>query len=1526
MRISITLFFCFFLFQGHTQVFNTDRQKFVKEIAKTFGPYITDEDMKFVEEELNPFILNTSSFSNDQFTKMIETSNAFYDKDLSIYPDIFEYMYSYTKLLMDKHPPESLNAWQTSLDNFSKEKSTKKLLAFLNFTFGLINQNIIGGKENEFYWFIENGEFTFEYTDQPLLKLNNDNLICRYPNVGEDRMDIVLTGTSGTYYINDKEWKGKGGIITWEKSGLSKDSTYAEVNNYEIDLTKDDFNADSTYLTTKYFSNKILGKISDEANDSDNNAENFPEFTSYDKKLTVNNILPNINYQGGFMLKGNKFVGQGTKGQLVKLSYIKDKTTFFTVASESVSISPKKVMCLASKMVINLSAGDSITHPHCDFVYNLENGIVEFRRTSLGLGLLPFVDSYHQLNVYVPVIQWNKNNDHLSFTYDFGTSQEQRYAYFESSSYFSEKSYAKLKGSDAVHPLNAIYNLSIKNNTKVIQEGALATGLNRSLTQLKPILIELNNLGFVSYDQDNKLITINEKLENYVNANEGNFDYDNILFECDMRPKDTYQYTDEDFKKDPNLKKKVDFYKEQAVERRTITEFGKLSLKSLDLELFAIDKVTVSESKNTNIFPDGYKVTVGKNRDFQFTGWINSGKIEIKATSANYSYTDHKINLLKTEAAIFRVKPLKPEDGGSPIAMNSSINGIKGEILVDNPLSRSGKDLSNGNYPILKSTLPSYVFYNYQAIFEGAYDSTRFYYTVNPFELDSLNTFVEKNLKIKGELTSAGIFPKIKQDLVIMPDYSLGFSTTAPSGGYDFYGTGAKYDNKIVLSNNGLQGAGTINFVQSTSVAKLLTFLPDSTVGTAQFKNNPVETGIQFPDASCEAAYITYYPKKNQLKAASTDKAQLSYYKDEAKLTGEAIITPAGMTGNGYMYFKTATTFSTNYKFSRWNLDSDTSNFSLKNSYAETGESDVAFKAENVKCHVSFKDRKGEFVSNQGGSVLNFPVNQYACKMDKFSWILDQTDLQMENSDKSNKENDLDLAGPNFYSLHPKQDSLTFAAPKAKYDLKQRSIFCENVEFLAIADAKIYPDSMKVTIRKDAYMEPFKNAKVVANYVTKYHRFERANIEVKARREFSGEGEYAYYDKDSSLTYFKIKKIEVDDNYQTIASGAIDENQGFQLSKEFDFYGKLQIFAAEPFIHFDGATRIHHDCQKFDKTWMSFNAPIDPKNIQIPVSSQMKNLDGTSIAAGIVWRDSPVVDSIELYPTFLSKLSNSKDPLLISADGFLQYNEAAKEFQIGSKEKLLNRSEKGNFLALHTESCSLNGEGRVNLGMDYGDVIVDAVGVVNYNQSTGLTSMNLTVRFDMALDKGVMQDAAERIAAIELLKPLDFNSNTLEQALVEWTDQKTADKIKSDYSLKGEVKKVPDEFEKAIVLTGLKLDSYDKASTEEKGLISSATTASLVCMFGKPVMKNIPVRAFFQQIYSGSGADDFSLQLQIPGMDYYFDYEMTKNDGLLRIITTDNTMVEAVNGIKEEKRKTRKFNYEISTQNIYLTKFLRLFE
>ena len=174
----------------------------------------------------------------------------------------------------------------------------------------------------------------------------------------------------------------------------------------------------------------------------------------------------------------------------------------------------------------------------------------------------------------------------------------------------------------------------------------------------------------------------------------------------------------------------------------------------------------------------------------------------------------------------------------------------------------------------------------------------------------------------------------------------------------------------------------------------------------------------------------------------------------------------------------------------------------------------------------------------------------------------------------------------------------------------------------------------------------------------------------------------------------------------------------------------------------------------------------------------------------------------------------------MTANGFLQFNDAAKEFQIGSKEKLINRKAKGNFIALHTESCSMNGDGDIDLGMDYGEVEVDAVGIVNYDQNTGETSMSITAKYKMKIDKGLLQDVAGRINDLEGLKPMDFKSTTLYQAILHWDDLKTADDFISKYTIEpSSIKKVPGSLsDAAFTITGIRLSSI-KTEAQQTGLI-----------------------------------------------------------------------------------------------------------
>ena len=105
---------------------------------------------------------------------------------------------------------------------------------------------------------------------------------------------------------------------------------------------------------------------------------------------------------------------------------------------------------------------------------------------------------------------------------------------------------------------------------------------------------------------------------------------------------------------------------------------------------------------------------------------------------------------------------------------------------------------------------------------------------------------------------------------------------------------------------------------------------------------------------------------------------------------------------------------------------------------------------------------------------------------------------------------DLQLSGSNFISIRPDQDSLSFMAPKARYDLKKHLITANDVQYIQVADALVTPDSMRVRIRRNAEMDPLTNAVITANFVTKHHRIYNATVDIRAKRNYSATGDYAY--------------------------------------------------------------------------------------------------------------------------------------------------------------------------------------------------------------------------------------------------------------------------------------------------------------------------------------------------------------------------------------------------------------------------------
>jgi len=188
----------------------------------------------------------------------------------------------------------------------------------------------------------------------------------------------------------------------------------------------------------------------------------------------------------------------------------------------------------------------------------------------------------------------------------------------------------------------------------------------------------------------------------------------------------------------------------------------------------------------------------------------------------------------------------------------------------------------------------------------------------------------------------------------------------------------------------------------------------------------------------------------------ASDKASpFKTYNKTCTFKGKYTLSPQELRGNGTVDMVKADLVAVNILFKQHQFFSDTANFHLK----AIGEEGLTFSSDNVNAKMDLQKRIGEFVTNGTASIVRFPKNQYIAYMDRFKWFMDTEEIQLGDENKKldgNVENALDLEGPQFISTHPKQDSLKFLAPAAKYNLRKYIITCINVPFISVADARLF--------------------------------------------------------------------------------------------------------------------------------------------------------------------------------------------------------------------------------------------------------------------------------------------------------------------------------------------------------------------------------------------------------------------------------------------------------------------------------------
>ncbi|HEY1040773.1 MAG TPA: hypothetical protein VGF30_15265, partial [Bacteroidia bacterium] len=530
-------------------------------------------------------------------------------------------------------------------------KNTKALSEFLETSLNLFESNIFY-KSNSYDWYTEQGEYKFEYDSVAKVVFPAFTLKCR--NGREDSLEIK--GISGVYYPSTGRFIGKGGKASWKRTGLD-DNVFAEIKKVNIDCKTGGYTTDSVMFSNPmYFDKPQLGKLQDKVR-QENKGDTYPRFDTYTKRVLVKNVVKDVDYEGGFSMRGPKFVGSGDAKNPAKILFKRGGVNFLQLSSRNFAMSTTKISADNASVKFILDK-DSIVHPGLSFKYDGDERKVSLIRTQDGMQKTPFANSYHKVDMYIEEITWKIDSAKIDMGFLFNNMQGQ--AFFESTDFFTADRYQQLSAGDVnpIAKINQYYEAKDKKRTFTAND--LAVYMKWLAVDLRPVLFKIVQFGLIDYNVETDEITIKDKLFNYIKASKRQIDYDIITFHS-INPGGT---------------------------NATLN----LLNNNYDLRIRGVKTILLSDTQKVFVFPAKQEILLKKGRTFAFSGMVSANKFEFHGKEFIYNYDDNKIDLKNVDSLRIYVESFEPDINGNYYykRVETVIQNINGELMVDGKTNHAG--------------------------------------------------------------------------------------------------------------------------------------------------------------------------------------------------------------------------------------------------------------------------------------------------------------------------------------------------------------------------------------------------------------------------------------------------------------------------------------------------------------------------------------------------------------------------------------------------------------------------------------------------------------------------------------------------------------------------------------------------------------------------------------------------------------------------------------------------------------------
>ena len=1399
------------------------------------------------------------------------------------HPDVYNFVETFTSV-SNADGGANLDAWIGCLEYIQgRNKKVKDFTDFVEFTSRLVTDRTLYSSRSCSWQAQAGAAFRLRLEGQDIKVYFDQPMELYYSS---DRDNGTIYGTKGVLYYFDSRWVGEGGRLNWDRTGIPTTACNARLNRYEAVVKFPKFIADSVLFTnTNYFSQPIYGRV-EEALSARMEPEKytFPKFRSYQKDFRMKDILPGVDYSGSFMMNGAKFVTSDTKNPATLIFY-RQEQPFITVNSTKFTITSTKINSDNAAVKIYIGT-DSIWNNGITVRYLAQEKKLNLINDSKRNYYSPYSNSYHNLDMYCESIVWNMNNDVLDFAM-LGQSGDQTYSTFESNSYYSERKFREIQGIDQINPVIRVYRyMQMRGMTYDFFMDEFAKAIKMDIMQAKSMIHLLAKSGLVSYNEAQGHIYVNDKLVDYAKASakSKDYDYDAIILESSSKSNN-----------------------------------ARLDLSTNQLAVHGVEKFVLSDSQQVAIYPNHGELTVGKNRDIAFDGRVQAGRFTMYVTGATFLYEDFRIDLPQVDSMIFYVTKFNnPEEEH---VVYTPLHNLVGHLQIDSANNHSGLKETEG-FPVFTSTKDSYVYYDRKDIHHGAYVRDRFYYTIHPFVVNNMVDFVTDSLSFNGVLTSAGIFPDIEVPLKVQPDYSLGFVTKTPRGGYEAYGGKGRFTNKIDLSYKGLRAQGQVDYLSSVTRSKTIYFMPDSMISVSD--TFWVKEDATFPDVRASRAMQRWYPYADSMRVAQlANGPQLSMYRGDAWLAGHIVLKPNGALACGTATIKEGTLESRLFALQPRDMNAQVSTFTLRSEVYNN----TAFYATNMKSSVDYDKRRADFMANEEMGRTQLPLLKYAAYVDKFSWEMDKKELDLINSKSEDTHGMEDLTlrerfarnerpGALFVSTDPTKDSLHFNAVRSTYFYNAGQLTCRHVFLIDCADAVIAPSGDTLHINEGGVVGIMRHSQLLASRSNRFHHIYDADVLLAGATKYSAKGTIDYVDENEKRQKIFLTDIAPNAAGVTVGNGFIADSSSFTLNNAFGFAGKVRVEADKEFLHFDGGVRLLHKCADVSKLGLlAYSDYLNPRQILISVPEIPTDWKGNRITASILFNKTNMKPS----QAFLTN-DRAADNELMGAHGYLTYNDDTKEYTIASAEKIASpETVVDKYLSLNTSTCVMKGEGPVSFEVKQNHVKLFSYGEAELRGGDeGDLQMHTVFGFSFPIDDKVLATMAQLIGDDLRLSPSKPDNEMVRHAMMYYMGAAAGEEAYSNYVGTGFYDKTPKEFEQTILLEGI-----DWHYTPSLGYTYDGV-ASLAQIGKKQLHLSVRVKA---QLYKKGNGTNLILYLQVASDHwYYFNYEFNSQQMLMQ--SSVGEWVDMVKALPADKRQVEgksdqgTYRYRISPSRTEVPNFL----